>query len=186
MANTFLERYLSYLTTDEWKVRRVTAIERAGGACQICNGTKSLQAHHRTYANFGNEHDGDLTVLCNLCHGLFTSHKRMKLLELPVEESSELLVRDLGECNERTDLSENDQSRRVALLEEAVYSHIIDCVDAAWGEAANELSEAIGWERCEEIEEKTHLYAELELTRKIREDQYKAPRTLQSPTGRDT
>lgn len=41
--------------------------------CQMCNGSESLQAHHRSYENHGREHLhlGDLICLCGKCHSKF-------------------------------------------------------------------------------------------------------------------
>jgi replicative DNA helicase len=35
-----------------------------------------LEVHHRTYERIGQERSEDLTVLCDVCHGLF--HERTK------------------------------------------------------------------------------------------------------------
>ena len=47
----------------------------------VCNDPKEisgLEAHHRTYARFGNEDAADLTALCRACHGVVTDHLRRR------------------------------------------------------------------------------------------------------------
>lgn len=66
----------AYIASTAWRKRRALAIEAAGGRCQVCNSPDNLDAHHRTYARFGHELPGDLTVLCSTCHQLF--HGRLR------------------------------------------------------------------------------------------------------------
>jgi hypothetical protein len=63
--------YRAYLTTEYWRERSRRAKEAARHRCQLCNGTRDLNTHHRTYERRGNEDDEDLTVLCGECHGKF-------------------------------------------------------------------------------------------------------------------
>jgi hypothetical protein len=72
-------RYADYLQTDHWKEKRKKALRFANFKCQICNGSKDLNVHHRTYERLGNELLGDLTVLCVDCHAIF--HKNGELAE---------------------------------------------------------------------------------------------------------
>ena len=60
--------YNEYLKTDHWKSVRKDALKRSKYRCQLCNNNTSLQVHHRTYENLGNEHYGDLIALCQTCH----------------------------------------------------------------------------------------------------------------------
>lgn len=69
--------YPDYLKTLEWDSRRLGKILAAGKRCQICNSPGPLEVHHRTYERRGAERWMDLTVLCDLCHGLFSEHGRM-------------------------------------------------------------------------------------------------------------
>ena len=62
------ERYLTYLRSATWRRKRAAALKRAGFRCQVCNGSKRLDVHHRTYARLGNELVDDLEVLCRDCH----------------------------------------------------------------------------------------------------------------------
>lgn len=62
-------RYKVYLDSYKWKMKSKSAKERAGYKCQICNSTKELETHHKTYENIYHELDNDLIVLCSKCHG---------------------------------------------------------------------------------------------------------------------
>lgn len=68
--------YEAYLRSPEWQARRRAALARAGHRCQVCNATAQLQVHHRTYERRGREEPGDLTVLCDGCHGRHHSAAR--------------------------------------------------------------------------------------------------------------
>lgn len=63
--------YNFYLDSPAWKSKRLAALNLAGHRCQLCNGTKNLHVHHRTYERIGDEELGDLTVLCKNCHYRF-------------------------------------------------------------------------------------------------------------------
>lgn len=63
--------YEAYLRSPQWQDLRIEALRRAGHRCQVCNRSKRLDVHHRTYERFGNELLDDLTVLCRDCHELF-------------------------------------------------------------------------------------------------------------------
>ena len=87
--NIFKNRvnYREYIQSKEWREKAEQAKKEAGYRCQVCNASKHeqrLDAHHRTYANLGNEQPGDITVLCAICHELFsvngqlTNIKRIK------------------------------------------------------------------------------------------------------------
>ncbi len=70
--------YREYLQTPHWKRRRQDKVRVAGYRCQLCNrGAVTLNVHHRTYERLGEEHDGDLTVLCQDCHSIFHEHRRL-------------------------------------------------------------------------------------------------------------
>lgn len=60
--------YADYLRTTEWALTRDLALRRAGHRCQVCNGNRRLQVHHRTYDRVRCERLDDLTVLCRDCH----------------------------------------------------------------------------------------------------------------------
>ena len=71
--------YQEYLRTPEWRGRRERKLDQADNRCQFCNRHHySLNVHHRTYENLGEELDGDLIVLCRACHGTFHEHRRLE------------------------------------------------------------------------------------------------------------
>ena len=69
--------YCEYLKTEHWKDVRERCIRAFDGKCGICNSRESIEVHHRTYSNVGNEKPGDTIPLCGSCHDLF--HKNKKL-----------------------------------------------------------------------------------------------------------
>lgn len=68
--------YKEYITSPEWKITAQKAKERAGFKCAICNSSKQLNVHHKTYERLGRELDEDLIVLCHDCHEIF--HHKLK------------------------------------------------------------------------------------------------------------
>lgn len=72
--------YNEYLLTDHWQQKRIGALERAGSRCQVCNASKGLNVHHRTYEHRGYEHDEDLLVLCKSCHQLFHDNGKLEVV----------------------------------------------------------------------------------------------------------
>ena len=67
--------YKTFLQTPYWKAVSYEAKRKAGFKCKICNSTKMLSTHHRTYDVHGYEHTyrgmGELVVLCQDCHAKF-------------------------------------------------------------------------------------------------------------------
>jgi len=63
--------YDEYLQTSHWHSKRYQALDRAKHRCQLCNSSKRLDVHHRTYENLGHEEPEDLIVLCRKCHEHF-------------------------------------------------------------------------------------------------------------------
>jgi 5-methylcytosine-specific restriction endonuclease McrA len=58
-----------YREEPEWQVRRVQALTRARYKCQFCSRRDTtLDVHHNTYENYGDERPEDLVVLCRSCH----------------------------------------------------------------------------------------------------------------------
>lgn len=68
--------YSEYLRSPRWKDTREGALTRAGGHCQLCRSTKSLNVHHNTYERVGNELPEDLVVLCRKHHEAFHDGER--------------------------------------------------------------------------------------------------------------
>ena len=64
-------KYKDFLRTLYWKVVSMKKKSDFFFRCQMCNGTKMLSTHHRTYDIIGKEmlNMQDLTVLCSNCHG---------------------------------------------------------------------------------------------------------------------
>lgn len=61
-----------YREQPEWQVRRVQALTRAGYKCQTCSSRDmTLDVHHNSYENYGDERPQDLVVLCRSCHQKF-------------------------------------------------------------------------------------------------------------------
>jgi len=75
-SNNYLN-YYDYIKSDKWKKRANDARRRANFHCQICNSSKNLHVHHRTYERLGNEKPTDLIVLCAECHKLFHDNKKI-------------------------------------------------------------------------------------------------------------
>lgn len=69
------EWYARYLKSPAWREKRMQALKRADGRCQVCNRADNLDVHHRTYERVGAEQNGDLTVLCRDCHKTFHKTK---------------------------------------------------------------------------------------------------------------
>ena len=73
--------YHEYIQSDEWRMKEEAAKKAAGYRCQVCNTSRhevSLDAHHRSYANLGDEKPDDITVLCRSCHELFSNHGKVQ------------------------------------------------------------------------------------------------------------
>lgn len=66
------EKYKKYLQSPEWKGTAEKVRKRDGNRCVVCNKTKNLQVHHRTYDRIYEENLSDLTTLCDGCHDLFS------------------------------------------------------------------------------------------------------------------
>lgn len=69
--------YKEYLKTENWRTVRLAMLIRSHFRCQICNGSNSLEVHHRSYKNFGDESLVDLIVLDRQCHHLFSQNGRL-------------------------------------------------------------------------------------------------------------
>ena len=62
--------YADFLKTPYWKAIALYVKESAGKKCSMCGATKTLEVHHLTYDNHGDElhHLDDLTCICRKCH----------------------------------------------------------------------------------------------------------------------
>jgi len=85
--------YDSFLKTSYWFAISSVVKSNAKMRCQVCNGTESIQVHHRTYDSHGREHENmcDLVVLCKFCHGMFHGHMPMR----PLNQSPHGLIQEL-------------------------------------------------------------------------------------------
>lgn len=63
-------KYSDFLKTPYWIAIAERVKIRAKNSCQVCNSTKNLNVHHRSYQNHGTElyHMEDLICLCKECH----------------------------------------------------------------------------------------------------------------------
>lgn len=61
--------YEAFLRTGYWRIIS-TYLKVTRGACERCGMRRGLQAHHKSYAHHGREHEhlADLLVLCRSCH----------------------------------------------------------------------------------------------------------------------
>jgi len=71
------KNYSGYLQSEHWKELRKRIFSERGSKCEVCNSEDSLNIHHRTYANFGNELESDLIITCGKCHKRIHSSERM-------------------------------------------------------------------------------------------------------------
>lgn len=65
--NSFIEDYIQYINSPEWREKRLLALERDNYICQIC-GVPAKEVHHLTYEHFKNEYIFELVSLCLNCH----------------------------------------------------------------------------------------------------------------------
>lgn len=71
MNNLETMPYSMYLKTPHWQEMRLGALRRARNRCELCNNTRWLDVHHKTYERRGHELESDLIVLCRNCHEKF-------------------------------------------------------------------------------------------------------------------
>ncbi|MBK7380736.1 MAG: hypothetical protein IPJ03_17400 [Ignavibacteriales bacterium] len=86
--------YREYLESPEWQEKRKVKLKQANNKCQVCNSSKNLHIHHRTYERIFNEKPEDLTVLCSDCHQLF--HQQTWSEEKIEAEVHKLMEKELG------------------------------------------------------------------------------------------
>ena len=67
-------QYSEYIHSEQWRIKRLDALRRAGFCCQLCRSRINLHVHHNTYSRLGEELPSDLVVLCQICHDTF--HKK--------------------------------------------------------------------------------------------------------------
>ena len=65
----FMWKKAEYLSSKEWKTKRIQVKERDNHSCQNCGSTKDLHVHHMSgYNLIPNEPISCLITLCNVCH----------------------------------------------------------------------------------------------------------------------
>ena len=63
------EEYNAYISSPEWRARRLAKLEDANERCERCLCRPDrLEVHHKTYKNWRNEPPEDLEALCEECH----------------------------------------------------------------------------------------------------------------------
>ncbi len=60
--------YEAYLSSEQWKQKRLLILQRDGYKCIACGTTRRLAVHHKVYDRVGNELLSDLITLCKRCH----------------------------------------------------------------------------------------------------------------------
>lgn len=83
-------KYINYLSSKEWKIKRDKVFERDLYICQECKSRNAEQVHHITYNNLFDEPLVDLVSVCKDCH--VEIHKKlhnedMKQLRIKIEEN---------------------------------------------------------------------------------------------------
>ncbi len=82
--------YAAYIKSPEWRlVRKAYFASRLRQRCVVCDATKNIHLHHRTYKRLGQERLHDLEPLCAPCHAathdlhreLLASGKRLSLFK---------------------------------------------------------------------------------------------------------
>lgn len=65
----FKWRKAEYLSSKEWRLKRIQVKERDNYSCQLCGTTKDLHVHHMSgYDQIPNEPIESLITLCKFCH----------------------------------------------------------------------------------------------------------------------
>lgn len=67
-AAVFQEQYSQYLSSPQWRAKRLLVLDRAGGLCEGCREREASQVHHLTYKRVGREMLFDLVAICGECH----------------------------------------------------------------------------------------------------------------------
>ena len=60
--------YSEYLSSNEWRQRRLKVLSRDKNTCQACLDSPATEVHHLTYERVGNEPLFDLVSICSSCH----------------------------------------------------------------------------------------------------------------------
>ena len=71
MRQQWFNRYSEYLNSWEWRNKRIEILKLDGKKCTVCDATQkdaTLQVHHISYQNVGDENTDDLVTMCESCH----------------------------------------------------------------------------------------------------------------------
>jgi 5-methylcytosine-specific restriction endonuclease McrA len=60
--------YADYLSSPEWKAKRLKVLRRADNICEGCGERKATEVHHLSYRHVGNEFLWELVAICDDCH----------------------------------------------------------------------------------------------------------------------
>jgi len=106
-----------YYASKRWELRKKAYFLKHAKRCCQCHGWSSVQLHHKTYRNLGNEPDEDLEPMCFDCHRKIhkemtkeVSHERRARKPVMVYmHGKPKKVRDVAPRNRRFNLSEEDE-----------------------------------------------------------------------------
>jgi len=101
-------KYSDYLKTKHWENVRRQVLDAYEHACSFCCAKDDIHVHHRTYKRIGNEHWGDLVVLCKECHAVFHLNRKAEgQFEYGEnQKTTEDVLRD--KCRKQKEQKEND------------------------------------------------------------------------------
>lgn len=60
--------YQQYLMTEQWRAKRMKALQRANFVCEGCGDHRASEVHHLSYLHLGNEFLWELKAVCRTCH----------------------------------------------------------------------------------------------------------------------
>ena len=67
-GNGFYSEYKKYISSPEWRKKRVIILKRDNNMCVMCGSKENLNVHHLTYERLYEEDNDDLVTLCSKCH----------------------------------------------------------------------------------------------------------------------
>jgi hypothetical protein len=68
------KEYLDYINGEKWAAIKLDLYHIRGRKCEVCQSTKTVDVHHKTYKNLFNEEPEDLILLCRYHHNMV--HKK--------------------------------------------------------------------------------------------------------------
>jgi hypothetical protein len=92
--------YIAYIESDNWRKKRIEAINWHGSACKACGRTPiKIDIHHLSYAHFTDEPVEDLMPLCRVCHDkVHIKHK----IDNPLNKSIKMITLEFVAYNNFT------------------------------------------------------------------------------------